>query len=885
MTPSRPRLEALEARDTPAAPYIDLAYGAGGVARATGLATVADVAVRPDGSVVVAGRVGATGGAADFGVVRLTPAGQPDPAFGVNGLAVVAFDLLGPGQGDDLPVALALLPDGGVEVIGTATAPLGPTETVGRTRVAVARLTAAGALDPAFDGDGRLTFSFTPSAPGFDSPLAAGALADGALVVAGRSQATDGSVQGSAVRVLPTGAFDPTYGNPTGTVALGANTEAAAVDPLGRVVSVPRDQSSAARNAPFNAVLTRLGVAGQPDGGYGAAGQAVVGPFAGPSLSAVALGLKALGDGSVLLSYNTRSITAGIPTSDVYKVGPTGTPDAAFGTGGRATAVAGPTVAERAGGGLVGAQVGDYRGSPVGVNGLTASGAPDAAFGAGGSIDSTPLGLTPQVLAPARSGTAVYAAGLAVLPPGQGLAVGVVRLLPAGVQPPTLGGLPAAVTIPANGTRTLAFTVADPQQSAALLTVTATADDGTLLPAGGLGAGGSGADRTLTLTPAAGRSGPTTVRVTVTNANALTATRVLAVDVTPPPVVPPPPPPVVPPVVPPVAPPPPVVPLPAALGGTTRFAAGPDAGGVPVVGVYGPDGKLVRTTSVFQAGFTGGVRVAVADFTGDGVADFVVGSGPGAASRVEVYDGATYQRLFATDPFEASFLGGVFVAAGDLTGDGRADLVVTPDAGGGPRVRAFDGATFAPLADFFGIADPAFRGGARPAVGDVNGDGRADLVVAAGTGGGPRVAVFDGRTVAGDGAGLVRLTPDFFAFEPTLRDGAFVAAGDIDGDGSAEVVAGAGPGGGPRVVAFSGAQLAAGRQARVADFFAGDPAGRGGVRVAAKSLDGDGRADIVTGVGPRVSAYLGRALAGGAAPAEALGFEPSPGAAGGVFVG
>ena len=82
----------------------------------------------------------------------------------------------------------------------------------------------------------------------------------------------------------------------------------------------------------------------------------------------------------------------------------------------------------------------------------------------------------------------------------------------------------------------------------------------------------------------------------------------------------------------------------------------------------------------------------------------------------------------------------------------------------------------------------------------MNGDGVGDLVVAAGFGGGPRVAGFDGTTL---GAGTpAKLFADFFAFEQTLRNGVFVAAGDLDGDGFADLIAGGGPGGGPRVTAF-----------------------------------------------------------------------------------
>src|SRR5207248_3357299 len=121
----------------------------------------------------------------------------------------------------------------------------------------------------------------------------------------------------------------------------------------------------------------------------------------------------------------------------------------------------------------------------------------------------------------------------------------------------------------------------------------------------------------------------------------------------------------------------------------------------------------------------------------------IVAPGPGGGPRVRVFDGRDGSNLAELLAFEPTFTGGVYVAAGDITGDGIAEIVVTPDPGGGPRVRVFSGQTLAPVTDFFGIADPAFRGGARAAVADVNGDGTPDLIVSAGFGGGPRIAGFD----------------------------------------------------------------------------------------------------------------------------------------------
>jgi hypothetical protein len=146
----------------------------------------------------------------------------------------------------------------------------------------------------------------------------------------------------------------------------------------------------------------------------------------------------------------------------------------------------------------------------------------------------------------------------------------------------------------------------------------------------------------------------------------------------------------------------------------------------------------------------------------------------------------------------------------------------------------------------------------------------------------------------------VKLRPDFFAFEPTLRNGAFVAAGDVDGDGFAEVAFGGGPGGAPRVRLFDGkALLAAGGfnnldevpAAQRANFFAGDVSLRGGVRVALRDADGTGTADLLAGSGEgepsRVRVYRSANLLANPTPAADQEIDPFGGAvlADGAFVG
>ena len=334
------------------------------------------------------------------------------------------------------------------------------------------------------------------------------------------------------------------------------------------------------------------------------------------------------------------------------------------------------------------------------------------------------------------------------------------------------------------------------------------------------------------------------------------------------------------PVPPPVAPPAPPVPA-------GPVAVGSEAG----VNLYGPEGASVATVDPFGGTSPGGVRTATADVPGDGVPDLIAGTGPGRTTAVAVMDGKSQEVVARLTPFEESYTGGVYVAGGDFTGDGRADVVVTPDREGGPVVAVYDGLYAASgqvneLTRFLGLADPNFRGGARPAVGDISGDGLPDLVVAAGTGGGPRVAVYDGRSVRGRSDAPSRLTGDFFAFEPGTQTGANVAVADLNNDGRGEVIVGAGTGGAPRVTAFDGRGLAAGVRSTVADFFAADPNGRGGVRVAALDLNSDARPDVVVGSGQGglVNVYAAGDLASGN-PAAWLSTVVPGELPDGVFVG
>ena len=213
-----------------------------------------------------------------------------------------------------------------------------------------------------------------------------------------------------------------------------------------------------------------------------------------------------------------------------------------------------------------------------------------------------------------------------------------------------------------------------------------------------------------------------------------------------------------------------------------------------------------------------------------------VGDVSNGIGRAQLVDTTTGQPRYSVFPFGVGYTGEVRVAAGDVTGDGVSDLIAAPGASGGPVVKVFDGVTGAEVRSLL-LFDPNFRGGLFVAAADTNLDGFAEVIAGAGEGGGPAVAVVDGATGA--------TTASFFAYDPSVRGGVRVAAGDVDGDGRADVITGAGPGGAPHVKVFNVA--AQGRE--VTSFFAYDPGFTGGVTVASADFDQDGLSDIVTGTG------------------------------------
>ena len=215
--------------------------------------------------------------------------------------------------------------------------------------------------------------------------------------------------------------------------------------------------------------------------------------------------------------------------------------------------------------------------------------------------------------------------------------------------------------------------------------------------------------------------------------------------------------------------------------------------------------------------FSGGVNVAAADVNGDGRPEIIAGAGPGGGPNVKVFTpgGQLLSSFWAYDP---AFAGGVTVAAADLDGDGRAEIITGPEAGGGPNVRVFTPG--GQLLSSFWAYDPAFGGGVSVAAGPLGQRGEPEIVTGAGRGGGPHVRTF---TPAGDPLGT-----GFFAYDPKFIGGVFVAIPSAGGGVERRIFTGPGLGGGPNIRVFTADGF------RTASFYAGTESFTSGTRVAVR---------------------------------------------------
>lgn len=281
-------------------------FGSNGLVTPPGLKNIYDIAVQPDGKVVM---VGYTGTAKQFAVYRYLPDGRLDTTFGTGGKAIFS---------EMFEAANVVLQSDGRIVVGGG----------GRT-FQLARLTPGGALDPSFDGDGWVQ--------DLDSELeyfrALLVQPDGKIVACGYAK-VGGDYDFGVVRYTAGGARDTTFGGGDGKVTIPFGgyeyCNDVALQSDGKLVAVGGKSGSSADFA-----IARLESDGtlddtsNGDGGFDGDGKLTTG-FGGNE-DAHAVAIQPDGKIVVLGTYPDPH------TSYIARYLPSGALDGTFGVGGKLT--------------------------------------------------------------------------------------------------------------------------------------------------------------------------------------------------------------------------------------------------------------------------------------------------------------------------------------------------------------------------------------------------------------------------------------------------------------------------------------------------------------------------------------------------------------------
>lgn len=230
--------------------------------------------------------------------------------------------------------------------------------------------------------------------------------------------------------------------------------------------------------------------------------------------------------------------------------------------------------------------------------------------------------------------------------------------------------------------------------------------------------------------------------------------------------------------------------------GIDDIVTGPGPGGRPHIRTFDRSGNAIITPGFFalDGKFQGGVNVACADVTGNGRPEIIVAASPGGGPHLTIHapNGRVIGNFMA---YARTFRGGIRLSAADLNGDGVKQILTGPEIGA-PHVQLFgvqQGGVKRLTPGFYAF-DPRFRGGLTVAGADTNNDGRDEIIVSPRTGAQATVKVYRGRDQA--------ILKNFLAYDGNFVGGAVIGGGDVDGDGRAEVLTVPGSFGAPQVRVF-----------------------------------------------------------------------------------
>jgi len=209
----------------------------------------------------------------------------------------------------------------------------------------------------------------------------------------------------------------------------------------------------------------------------------------------------------------------------------------------------------------------------------------------------------------------------------------------------------------------------------------------------------------------------------------------------------------------------------------------------PWVKIYNLDGSLNNKIIAYAENFRGGIEIALADIDGDGINEIITGAGEGGGPHVRIFNnaGVVLGQFFA---FDKNNRVGINLISYDVNFDGKDEIIIWQKKNSN-KIKIFNAS--GELLQTLEISDLNTRNGFSLACTDLNNDNTIEYIVGSGKNNSPKILIYNTQG---------KLIKEFLAYHPNFKGGIFVASQDVNQDNLPEIIVGAGSGGGPHLRVF-----------------------------------------------------------------------------------
>jgi len=210
----------------------------------------------------------------------------------------------------------------------------------------------------------------------------------------------------------------------------------------------------------------------------------------------------------------------------------------------------------------------------------------------------------------------------------------------------------------------------------------------------------------------------------------------------------------------------------------------------PLIKILDNQGNFKSEFLAYGEDYNGGIKATTADLFNDGSLEIITAQNKDGNSEIRVFD-RFGNKLFGFFAFDKKLTGGVSISAGDVNSDGQKEIIVGAGYGQEPIVKIFS--NYSNFLTSFYVYEKNFKGGVNVLAADINNDKIAEIITAPLAEKEPKIKIYDYKG---------KLQNEFLAYDKNFLGGVNLASGDIDNDGKIEILTGPGFGGGAHLRAF-----------------------------------------------------------------------------------